>query len=978
MKKIFTLFLLSTVVFISRQAFADWQDHPYNVTFNKNNKEQTNHAKQQQLRIASPWKQFSEKNPGWKVMFDERSAMPHRSYGTGIQITASGDAAAKAMSFLQKELAAFNIPVSGLTLRSAHNSKKYQYVDYYQNYLGLEVLSSRVTVRMTMDNRVVLFGADVFNDISISTNPQLVTEVIPGYAVNGIAYEITGITVDPLLKILPVPAGDEYEYHLVYHVTVNANDRDGYPARYYTLVDANNGDVLYRSDEINHINDLLTAQAEVSDPNPWEPEVVRPLRNLRVKIDGIDYYTQSSDGVLSLAGITLPASATIYLQGLWCKVVTGNNGTIPPSFTQTLNAGNNTVDFTSHSSISERSAYYHVNVIHDFMKTLLPDYTEMDVALLTNVDRTDGTCNAYYDGSSINFYLQGGGCFDLATCGDVVYHEYGHGIDGRYYSLYSNGLDNGAVGEGYSDIWGISITDNPILGIGLSDVDPTAYVRRYDINKKVYPQDIQGEVHADGEIIGGAWYDTRVNLGNMDTMMAIFVEALGGLADGFNGSEGVVFRDILLDALAADDNDGDLNNGTPHDIQILSAFALHGISLIGDITLVPAEILQAPAAVPVSIEADITTDFPIYFGNAMVHYKKNTESTYDSAQMNLISGITYGADLPSQIPGTILDYYFTATDIYGITVFTKPGRVLDADPNLPYKMLISYSITLQEDFDIYEGPWVLGDPADDATTGQWEVDSPNPSYIAPGVAASLVQTSLDHTPNNNTNLCAFTGQAQPNDGAGTNDCDRGRNTLYSPKYDLTTYANPAISYYRWYSNDQGANPGNDPWRVYITNGDGIWKTIENSHTPDHGWRAMAFRVLDYVSATTQVQLKFIASDSLMTNIDLDGQSLVEAAVDDLYLWNEVENVGINSIALNGIRVSPNPAVADFTISFAGPFLQDATIELADAMGRTVYFKPFSRGSNSLIVPVADLAPGFYTLKVIEDENVYTEKIAVQH
>ena len=40
-------------------------------------------------------------------------------------------------------------------------------------------------------------------------------------------------------------------------------------------------------------------------------------------------------------------------------------------------------------------------------------------------------------------------------------------------------------------------------------------IRRYDIDPKVYPEDIVGEVHADGEIICGAWYDTHLLLGGI-------------------------------------------------------------------------------------------------------------------------------------------------------------------------------------------------------------------------------------------------------------------------------------------------------------------------------------------------------------------------------------------------------------------------------------------------------------------------------
>ncbi|MBK8338895.1 MAG: hypothetical protein IPK99_02270 [Flavobacteriales bacterium] len=45
-----------------------------------------------------------------------------------------------------------------------------------------------------------------------------------------------------------------------------------------------------------------------------------------------------------------------------------------------------------------------------------------------------GTCNAFYDGGAINFYEEGGDCQSYAQVGEVVYHEYGHGINDQFYS----------------------------------------------------------------------------------------------------------------------------------------------------------------------------------------------------------------------------------------------------------------------------------------------------------------------------------------------------------------------------------------------------------------------------------------------------------------------------------------------------------------------------------------------------------------
>lgn len=967
-------FFLFTFITIS---YGSGNKDPHHVTFIKGEAQRFDFRKQHQFRNSASWKSFSQKHKNWKAVFDERTGMPHRAYGEGFALSGSTPVEC-ARNFIAGELSTFQVADGELTLRNSFSSAKYHYVDYYQTHRGLEVLNSRVTVRMTNDFRLVLFGADVYHDIGIGVVPAIGNDMISNYAAAGIGYAITGVTVEPGLKVLPVPVADQYEYHLVYEATVQAADPDGFPARYYTLVDANSGAVLYRQNQIVHLNDDLVVQANVSDPDPYAPEVLRNLAYLRVKIDGTDYYTDET-GTLDLSGITLPADATLYLQGTWSKVVSGNSGNVVASFSQELLNGNNVASFDASASLPAVSAYYHVNVIHDFMKAYLPDYTEMDEALETRVERTDGTCNAYYDGSSINFYSQGGGCYSLALTGDVVYHEYGHGIDMRFHDFYGNGLSNGAINEGYSDVWGFGVTDNPIIGIGISSSDPNAYVRRYDIDKKVYPQDIQGESHADGEIIAGCWYDTRLNIGSVDEMMKIFAEALFGLADGFDGQEGSVFTDVLIDALTADDDNGNINDGTPNGLAILNAFALHGITLIGDLEFEHTEPLVAAAVSPIVIQAELDMEYPIYFGEASLFYKLSTASQYDSVQMDPVSGVLYEALIPGQQAGTIIDYYFRVKDLYGATALLKPADVLADDPNLPYKVLVGYQPLIQEDLEFYAGDWNLGDVSDNALTGHWVMDVPVASYLTVGVPSSQVQTGLDHTPSNSINVCAFTGNANLTDGAGTNDVDGGRTSMYSPKYDLTEYQDPAISYYRWFSNDQGATPGNDPWRVSITNGDGSWVTVEHTHTADHSWRANALRVADYVDITDKVQLKFVASDSIISILDLDGQSLVEAAVDDLTVWDLAGEVGVEEAEPNlKVNTYPNPANDQLVVHLSLPVSAAATLRIVSSIGEVMNVTVSRTEDNRMIISTAHLAPGLYTIEVILPGEIMSGKFMVMH
>ena len=93
-------------------------------------------------------------------------------------------------------------------------------------------------------------------------------------------------------------------------------------------------------------------------------------------------------------------------------------------------------------------------------------------------------------------------------------------------------MQNGGLNEGTADIWALSLTQYPVLGEGWYLNDPNSNVREYDLVKKVYPQDLVGEVHADGEIICGAFWDTYINLGDMQQTLDLFVDLYDGGPDG--------------------------------------------------------------------------------------------------------------------------------------------------------------------------------------------------------------------------------------------------------------------------------------------------------------------------------------------------------------------------------------------------------------------------------------------------------------
>ncbi len=229
--------------------------------------------------------------------------------------------------------------------------------------------------------------------------------------------------------------------------------------------------------------------------------------------------------------------------------------------------------------------------------------------------------------------------------------------------------------------------------------------------------------------------------------------------------------------------------------------------------------------------------------------------------------------------------------------------------------------------------------------GQWFRQNPAGAYGGDGVP---VQPENDHTRNPLT-LCWATGS--PSAGGRPphlDDVDVGKTTLYSPVMNLTAIAQPTVSYWRWFSNDAGENPGEDAWRAQISsNGGTTWVTVDSTKTTANSWMEVRFAVAAYVTPTATVRMRFIAEDRL-------GDSIVKAALDDFRVWGASAVVGVESgpdrvgeagaagasaLAFGLAPCAPNPARAGAgagtTIRFDLPAAGDARLEAFSVEGRRV-------------------------------------------
>lgn len=224
-------------------------------------------------------------------------------------------------------------------------------------------------------------------------------------------------------------------------------------------------------------------------------------------------------------------------------------------------------DPSQDKSIAQVMVYRDTDFISRYAAKYI-DHEWLERPLTANVNLTR-SCNAHYSGNTINLYSGSSQCANTGLISDVTYHEWGHALDDQ-----TGGIDDGAFSEGFGDIVSLLISRSPKLGIGfrLPGNEP---VRDLDPDK-IYPQDANGGVHAEGQIIGSTFWDLYVAF-----------EEVYGADEAANKLSNYAFkmilaartyRDVYQAILAIDDNNGDLGDGSPNLCLVNKIFTQHGLA----------------------------------------------------------------------------------------------------------------------------------------------------------------------------------------------------------------------------------------------------------------------------------------------------------------------------------------------------------------------------------------------------------------
>ncbi|MEM8558665.1 MAG: T9SS type A sorting domain-containing protein [Bacteroidota bacterium] len=990
-------------------------------------------ARQQALSAGPSWQAFRAEHGAWSALWNESTGTPHRAFGPSAGIPGVGrlsadNVAAAGEVFIRTHPELFGAPVEELRRVGAVEADRRFYVSYLQTYEGLDVLLSEVELRIFENGRVMAFGATTYPDIEVNTTPALSPEAARLAATEGLAFNAsTDEAVTGDLAILPLASASEdrrYDYTLVYRVDVETTAPLG---RYLTYVDAQTGEVHWRHNLVvnhhYHEHDAHHGSLERAEPSgaplamvpasfpfvpeaaapyaaaaeftgaavgtvqpydPFDPFEEQPFEKLDVTIDGVGTVTTDATGAFTFDA-TAPTTISAELSGPFINANNQQGADASLSFAfDPAQDDVPTVSWTDdNSTAAERMVVYHTNIIHTFNKVLDPNFVGLDYEMPAAVNIND-QCNASWNGVGMNFFRAGGPCPNTGQMPSVIYHEYGHGINQTQYDQADDGLVNGstrmfnrALNEGMADVQSNLLEDNPVIGSGFFGAgsvlrDMRQNFRYPDTYTGGLPPDDLGGAYDDSQILSGAFWDVRVAIGGqegIDVLRRIAHFSRYGRPDDPNTTF-IGLAEFFLEALIADDDDGDLANGTPNFDAITEGFTGRGIGLnlyvpgsFEHEALEDTQELQEPYLVEFGVD-------PIVGGADKVRmlYTTDNFATVQEVVPTEVAPNSFEALIPAQPRGTLVRYYFSVDFFTATEPLILPGD----DISSTFAFVVGTEEVFFDDAEEDRG-WTLGLPDDTATRGIWARGDPERTEEN----GLDVQPARDHTPGIGRD--AYVTDPIAGSAATSGDVDGGRTTLLTPIYDMRGYGDPIVRYWKYYTNDRGPSPGRDVWRVDISNDGGqTWAEVERTTRSTNAWEAVVLRVADYVTPSAQVQLRFLAQDS-------PAGSLVEALIDDFQILsnpdavsNEEDTAGAPlTFALRGNF--PNPFSAATTLAFDLPERADVTLVVYDVMGRavrTLADEPYAAGSHTVEFNASDLAGGTYFARITAGDQVATHKMVL--
>jgi hypothetical protein len=562
----------------------------------------------------------------FQAEFNRATATPEAIYGQGLRVApAVADlvqARQLSATVLNQHAELLGRGTSTFVPAIEQKVRRLYIMVYDQRFAGLEVIGGRADVRLNENGVVAMFGSravPIPADFVVAPQSPLAAAIGVAHAHLGLVAPAGAAGRADLVIYADVEATERTAPRLAWRVAVD--QRDGRVVVGKVFVDAQTGVVFKFVDEVyqcwaghahvrgeatdhaaaptaeaprGHLGREIARQrasalgmansAPVAGPaligtvsawmnmgDPLTPRTNQPVQGVRVVASGVGSAFTDASGNFSIpyAGTT-PVTLTVNFAAGNSEFVNGGivaQQTTPvsasvqaapgvPAAIQLLAANPAEFDW------SQTTTFWHTDDIHRWVRGItgaIPT-NRINLANIRPTVNIASTCNAFYTGNTINFYATGGTC-NMTAFNSVVYHEWGHGVDDAFGGIsQTDGLS-----EGYGDIMSILRLGDPVVGRNFTTAGGIVRDAR---NTFTYPAG--GGVHQQGQTWMGFTWDLRTRLiarlGN-GAGAALTADIVVGTLPGNPTNQPNAVREVFL----VDDDDANLNNGTPNCPDIIAA-----------------------------------------------------------------------------------------------------------------------------------------------------------------------------------------------------------------------------------------------------------------------------------------------------------------------------------------------------------------------------------------------------------------------
>lgn len=878
-------------------------------------------AEQDRLAAADPAAAaWIDAHFGWRIVFDPATRLPWRAFGPGLAIASRGAGEAEireaASRFAVDLHAELRLPGDPPAVRFAAFAGGLWYVSFDQRQDGVRVDDAGLALRIDAAGRLVMWGGRFLPVSGLRKDGVVRAEdarllAVAALRAEGFLGVSSRLAFGDTTEVIHAPlGGDGTRPGAAWKVRLSV---DQPLAEWILYIDASTGAVRESWNDVRFLHhetprhlrprgrreggpSLPPARSEGpavftaavtglvhENVDPDQPPVFMPFPDSTFTIvDGASppvNATSDASGNFSFTGG--PASSATVASGLDGVWITTNNSTAggpQAAFSATVAAGAPSLAAVfddTNSLLAERDAFFFGTRARNNILLHNPTETLFNGALPANVNLAQ-TCNAFYNGSSINFFAAGGGCINTAYSDTVVEHEYGHHVSNVIYNAHGRSVP-GHLGEGYSDLQAASCEDTNLIGYGF--FGPGTLIR--DLNNTCqWPASCGTGVHARGCVIGGSVWHTRVEFaaafgaaGKVQLDQYLYAHLHGA---PLNETE------AFLELLLLDDDDANVLNGTPNFLKFLQGFTtLHGVPCPIPTAIVSHFPLGATANQlhDYQIRATAVQGLGGVIAAGSVVYTVNGGATVVLPMTS--AGSEWSAAIPVVAGPAVVEYYLVFVDAGGAATFdpaTAPA-VRYAFRNFRPEVFFS------DGFESASG-WVT------AGVGQndWHRQAPgNPNHAYDPATAYA-------------GVACFGNDLSP---PGSNGNYRANvdNSLTSPVVDCSTKTGVFLDYRRWLTVEDALY---DQARIEISVGGGpfvqVWQNAATAGGIDHH--------LDTTWVRHQVRLPQAdgqASVRIRFRLTSDGGA-------EFGGWT-VDELKLDAVPASPILTATGPLVAGSTLTF---------------------------------------------------------------